>query len=114
MRVPETITLDDPHPYVGSVVHVEEPPSQVGRQEQPDTIKREPHMSQDKIAHDNLEQRVQVLEEKVQRLNEALGSGEVLFLGPRQGNGFWTVLSFASWIMVPLVFVFMYQYKKSA
>lgn len=71
-------------------------------------------MSQDKIAHDNLEQRVQVLEEKVQRLNEALGSGEVLFLGPRQGNGFWTVLSFASWIMVPLVFVFMYQYKKSA
>ena len=37
MRVPDTITLDDPHPFVGSVVHDEEPPSQERRQEQTDT-----------------------------------------------------------------------------
>lgn len=77
-------------------------------------VEPELHTSQDKKVYSDLEQRVQVLEEKVQRLNEALGSVEMLSLGPRHGNGFWSVLSFASWIMVPLICVFMYQYKRSA
>ena len=70
--------------------------------------------SKDKAVQNDLEVRVQVLEEKVQRLSEALGSGEVFLFAPRQGNGVWTVLSFASWIMVPLICVFMYQYKRTA
>lgn len=114
MRVPETITLDDPHTIVEPVVSVEVPPSQELNSQHLATVEPELHTSQDKKVYSDLEQRVQVLEEKVQRLNEALGSVEMLSLGPRHGNGFWSVLSFASWIMVPLICVFMYQYKRSA
>lgn len=31
----------------------------------------------------------------------------------KKGNGFWYVVSFAGWMMVPLIAVFMYQYKKA-
>ena len=34
MRVPDTITLDDPHPYAEAVVHIDSPPIQASKPEQ--------------------------------------------------------------------------------
>ena len=34
MRVPETITLDDPHPFLGTVINIEAPPTEERQPEQ--------------------------------------------------------------------------------
>ena len=60
-----------------------------------------------------LERRVKSLEQRVDRLTDTVirrDSGGSL----RQGNnGFWYVMTFAGWMMVPLIVAFMYHYKKS-
>ena len=59
-----------------------------------------------------LERRVKSLEQRVDRLTEIAihrDSGG----SPRQGNGFWYVMTFAGWMMVPLIVAFMYQYRKA-
>lgn len=54
-----------------------------------------------------LEMRVQSLENEVARV--AVGSG-----GSRNGpNRFWYVLTFAGWMMVPLIVVYVFHYKKN-
>ena len=59
-----------------------------------------------------------MLEGKVQRLTESFlssqrsGGGDVGREGTDKGNGLWYVLTFAGWMMVPLIVVFMYQFKK--
>ena len=62
---------------------------------------------------DDFERRVRTLEQQVQRLTETIVRRDGAS-NPRQGgNGFWYVLTFAGWMMVPLVVAFMYHYKKT-
>lgn len=59
-----------------------------------------------------LERRVKSLEQRVDRLTETVirrDGGATL----RQGNGFWYVMTFAGWMMVPLIVAFMYHYRKA-
>ena len=60
----------------------------------------------------DLDKRVKTLEQQVQRLkdiavNRGGPSGQV-----KQGNNFWYVLTFAGWMMVPLIVVYMYRYRR--
>lgn len=57
-----------------------------------------------------LEARVRSLEQRMDRLTEAVVRRDGA--EQRKGNGFWTVLTFAGWIMVPLVVVYLYHYRK--
>ena len=62
----------------------------------------------------DLERRVRTLEHQVQRLtNTIVNSRASGAQSSQQGNGFWYVLTFTGWMMVPLVVVFMYHLKKS-
>ena len=59
-----------------------------------------------------LERRVRSLEERVDRLTEV-----VVHRGasaPAQGNRFWYALTLAGWVMVPLIVVYMFHYKKTS
>ena len=54
-------------------------------------------------------QRLLNLETKVQNLENS-----VAHAGSRGGPGrFWYILSFASWMMVPLIVVYVFHYKKN-
>ena len=60
----------------------------------------------------DLDKRVRTLEQQVQRLKDiAVNRG-----GPagqaKQGNNFWYVLTFAGWMMIPLIVVYMYRYRR--
>ena len=63
----------------------------------------------------DLERRVRTLEHQVQRLtNTVVNSRPVTqSSAASQGNGFWYVLTFTGWMMVPLLAVVMYHFKKS-
>lgn len=96
---------------------------------QPDDISREQVISQRNISASkgfsnlpnanvsDIERRLRTLENKVQRLTETVlnhqdnlrraGSND-----DSGGNGFWYVMTFAGWMMVPLIVVFMYRFKK--
>ncbi len=58
-----------------------------------------------------LEARVRLLEQRVDRLTEAVVRTDTM--GQQKGNGFWTVVTFAGWIMVPLIVVYLYHFRKS-
>ena len=78
--------------------------------------KVEPNVSQAVVLPANLmdiERRVRTLEQQVQRLTETIVRREGAGI-PREGNGFWNVLTFAGWALVPLFLAFMYHYKKTA
>ena len=60
-----------------------------------------------------LERRVRTLEHQVQRLTNTVVNSRSVTQSSSQGNGFWYVLTFTGWMMVPLVVVFMYHFKKS-
>lgn len=62
----------------------------------------------------DVERRLRTLENKVQRLTETfLNHQDNRRIGDScdGGNGFWYVMSFAGWMMVPLIVAFMYRYK---
>ena len=65
----------------------------------------------------DLERRVRTLEHQVQRLTNSVVNSRPAAAAQssasNQGNGFWYVLTFTGWMMVPLVAVFMYHFKKS-
>ena len=63
----------------------------------------------------DLERRVRTLEHQVQRLTNTVVNSRpaTQSSASSQGNGFWYVLTFTGWMMVPLVVVFMYHFKKS-
>ncbi len=58
-----------------------------------------------------LEGRVRVLEQRVDRLTDAALRRDST--RQQKGNGFWNVVTFAGWIMVPLIVVYLYHYRKS-
>ena len=64
----------------------------------------------------NLDRRLQSLEQQMRTVRQAVlqqrnnrGSGS-----QNQGSRVWYVLTFAGWVMVPLVVVFMFHYRKTA
>ena len=63
----------------------------------------------------DLERRVRTLEHQVQRLTNTLVSSRpgTASAGSNRGNNFWNVVTFTGWVMVPLIVVFMYHFKKS-
>ena len=63
----------------------------------------------------NLEWRLQTVEQKVRGLQQAMlqqaaGGGA----RRNEGSRVWYALTFAGWLMVPLVVVFMFHYRKTA
>ena len=60
-----------------------------------------PHLAQTVFA---LEQRVQRLEDDVARMGGTTGSAP---------SRFWYIVTFAGWMMVPLIVVYMYHYKRN-
>lgn len=76
----------------------------------------EPNVDQAVVPPANLtgiERRVRTLEQQMQRLTETIVRREGAGI-PREGNGFWNVLTFAGWALIPLLLAFMYHYKKTA
>ena len=67
---------------------------------------------QEGYALQDLERRLQSLEQQVHTLRQAVmqqgGRGNT----SNQGFGVWPALTFATWLLVPLVVVFMAHYKK--
>ena len=60
----------------------------------------------------DLDMRVRTLEQQVQRLKDvAVNRGGVVH-PDRGGNNFWYVVTFAGWMMVPLIVAYMYRYKR--
>ena len=62
----------------------------------------------------DLERRVTTLETKLERLTETFLSSQQNPRGatsPTGGSRFWYVVTFAGWMMVPLIVVCMYQFK---
>ena len=68
----------------------------------------------ERVITQNLERRVHNLEQQMTSLRQVVmqkGS----HAGPAsQGHSVWSALTFAGWLMVPLVVVFMYHYRKTA
>ena len=60
----------------------------------------------------DLERRVHSLEQQVHTLRQAVMQQGGRGSAPHQGFGVWPALTFAAWLLVPLVVVFMAHYKK--
>ena len=63
----------------------------------------------------DLERRVRTLEHQVQRLTNTVVSSRssTASAASSRGSNFWYVVTFTGWMMVPLIVVFMYRFKKS-
>ena len=74
-----------------------------------------PIQKQQPPLHDiaDLERRVKSLEQKVQKVTEAVVRRDNTLSDSRQGSRFWYVLTLAGWMMVPLIVTFMYHYRKT-
>ena len=60
----------------------------------------------------DLHRRVSNLEQQVQRLTETVVRRDSSSASAARGNSFWYALTFAGWVMVPLVVVYMFHYRK--
>ena len=63
---------------------------------------------------ESLGRRVQSLEQQMQTLRQAVIQQSGPSSSGRQGYSVWNALTFAGWLMVPLVVVFMFHYRKTS
>ena len=61
----------------------------------------------------NLDRRVQSLEQQMRSVKQAVLQQNSRGTPGRRGYGVWHALTFAGWLMVPLVVVFMFHYRKT-
>lgn len=69
-------------------------------------------LADDHLAIVDLNQRVRTLEQQVQRLRDVAVTRGGSVHSAKDGNRFWYVVTFAGWMMVPLIMAFMYRYRK--
>ena len=62
----------------------------------------------------NLDRRVQSLEQQMRSVKQVVLQQNSWGTPERRGYGVWNALTFAGWLMVPLIVVFMFHYRKTA